>query len=61
VILHVRADGATLDDGSPLPMSVVERIAPQAFIRALIHDAEGRPDQRQQPSNAIRAPGKSAW
>ena len=43
VILHVRADGATLDDGSPLPMSVVERIAPESFIRALIHDADGRP------------------
>lgn len=43
VVLHVRADGATLDDGSPLPMSTVERIAPEAFIRALIHDADGRP------------------
>lgn len=43
VVVHVRADGATLDDGSPLPMSVVHNIAPEAFIRALIHDAEGRP------------------
>ena len=43
VVVHVRADDATLDDGSPLPMSVVERVAPEAFIRALIHDAEGRP------------------
>ena len=43
VVLHVRADGATLDDGSPLPLSTVERIAPKAFIRALIHDADGRP------------------
>jgi hypothetical protein len=43
VILHVRQGGASLDDGSALPMSVVERIAPEAFIRALIHDAEGRP------------------
>ena len=25
IVLHVRADGATLDDGSPLPMSTVER------------------------------------
>jgi hypothetical protein len=38
VIVHVRGDGATLDDGTALPMSVVERIAPEAFIRALIHD-----------------------
>lgn len=43
VVLHVRADGATLDDGSPLPMCVVQHIAPEAFIRVLIHDAEGRP------------------
>lgn len=43
VILHVREDGATLDDGAALPMSVVERIAPEAFIRALIHDADNRP------------------
>jgi len=43
VVVHVRADGATLDEGSPLPMSVVERVAPEAFIRALIQDAEGRP------------------
>ncbi len=43
LVIHVRADGATLDDGTPIPLSVVERIAPDAFIRALIHDAEGRP------------------
>ncbi|WP_133868788.1 HNH endonuclease signature motif containing protein [Ilumatobacter fluminis] len=43
VVLHVREDGATLDDGSPLPLGVVARIASDAFIRALIHDAEGRP------------------
>ncbi len=44
VIVHVRPeDGANLDDGTAVPMSVVERIAPEAFIRALIHDAENRP------------------
>ena len=43
VIVHVRAGRASLDDGTPLPMSTVERIAPEAFIRALVHDAEGRP------------------
>ncbi len=43
VIVHVRRDGATLDDGTALPMSAVERIAPEAFIRALIHDADSRP------------------
>jgi hypothetical protein len=43
VVLHVRGDGCTLDDGTPIPGTVVERIAPAAFIRALIHDAERRP------------------
>lgn len=43
VVLHVRADGATLDDGTPIPGTVVERIAPTAFLRALIHDTEGNP------------------
>lgn len=43
VVVHVRGDGCTLDDGTPLAGSVVERIAPSAFIRALIHDTEGRP------------------
>ena len=34
---------ALLDDGTALPMSVVERIPPEAFIRALIRDADNRP------------------
>lgn len=54
IVVHVRADGATFDDGTPLPISVVERIAPQAFIRALIHAADGRPvnasPKRRHPS-----------
>lgn len=43
VILHVRAGGATLDDGTPVSGSAVERIAPAAFIRTMIHDAESHP------------------
>jgi hypothetical protein len=43
VVLHVRADGCSLDDGTPVTDSVVERIAPKSFLRALIHDAESRP------------------
>ena len=54
VIMHVRADGCSLDDGTPIAGSVVERIAPAAFLRALIHDAEGRPinasGRRRHPS-----------
>lgn len=43
VILHVRADGCTLDDGTPIAGSVVERIASTAALRAMIHDAERNP------------------
>jgi hypothetical protein len=32
-----------MDDGTPISASVVERMAPTAFLRALIHDAEGHP------------------
>ena len=43
VVLHVRGDGCSLDDGTAIPGSVVERIAPESFIRLLLHDAERRP------------------
>ena len=54
VVLHVRGDGCTLDDGTPISSSVVERIAPQSFVRALIHDANCHPinasSRRRHPS-----------
>ena len=43
VVIHVRGDGNTLDDGTPIPDTVVERIAPTSYLRALIHDADRRP------------------
>jgi len=43
VILHVRGDGCTLDDGTPIADTVVERIADTASLRAMIHDAESHP------------------
>ena len=43
IVMHVRADGCSLDDGTPIAASVIERIAPEAFLRALIHDADARP------------------
>ncbi|MDH3706412.1 MAG: HNH endonuclease [Acidimicrobiia bacterium] len=43
VVLHVRGDGSTLDDGTPIPDSEVARLLPTSFVRALIHDAERRP------------------
>jgi hypothetical protein len=43
IVLHVRGDGCTLDDGTPLADSAVARLLSEAFIRVLIHDAERRP------------------
>jgi len=43
IVLHVRGDGVCLDDGTPITGTVTERIAPKAFLRALIHDADSRP------------------
>jgi hypothetical protein len=43
VVVHVRGDGSTLDDGTPIAGSVVERLISDAFLRVLIHDADGRP------------------
>ncbi len=43
VVLHVRADGCTLDDGTPIGGSIVERIADTSTLRAMIHDAESHP------------------
>ncbi len=34
VIVHVRGDGTTMDDGTPVPASVIKRIADAAAIRA---------------------------
>ncbi len=54
VVLHVRGDGCTLDDGTPIAATVVERVAPVSFLRVLIHDAERRPinasGRRRHPS-----------
>jgi hypothetical protein len=43
VVVHVRGDGCTLDDGTPINNHTVAGLLDHAFIRALIHDAEQRP------------------
>ncbi|MFN3220036.1 MAG: DUF222 domain-containing protein [Acidimicrobiales bacterium] len=43
VIFHVRGDGATTDDGTPICDTTIAELVPQAFLRVLIHDAERRP------------------
>ena len=43
VIFHVRGDGATCDDGTPVSDTVIADLLPDATLRAMIHDAETRP------------------
>jgi hypothetical protein len=43
LIIHIRGDGCSLDDGTPVADSIVERLVSDAFLRVLIHDAERRP------------------
>ncbi len=43
VVIHVRGDGVSLDDGTPLTASAVAALLPESLIRTLVHDADGRP------------------
>ncbi|MEZ5280227.1 MAG: DUF222 domain-containing protein [Acidimicrobiales bacterium] len=43
IVLHVRGDGCTLDDGTPITQSSVARLLDTSFIRLLIHNAEHNP------------------
>lgn len=43
VVLHVRGDGATADDGTPVSDTAIADLVPDSYIRALVHDATGRP------------------
>lgn len=43
LVINVGPDGGTFPDGTPIPWPELERIAPETFVRALIHDADGRP------------------
>ena len=43
LLVHLRGDGASLSDGTPIAGHLVERLAPTAFFRALVHDADRRP------------------
>jgi hypothetical protein len=43
VVAHVRGDGCTLDDGTPITESALSRLIPEADLRVMIHDAQRRP------------------
>lgn len=43
MIVHLRGDGLSLDDGTPISDSLIGDLIEESFIRALIHDAKGKP------------------
>jgi hypothetical protein len=43
VVVHVRGDGTTFDDGTPVTDNAVCQRLDQSFVRMLLHDMEGRP------------------
>jgi hypothetical protein len=43
VVVHVRGDGCTMDDGTPLPDHTVARLLPESFVRLLITEADRLP------------------
>jgi hypothetical protein len=43
VIVHVRGDDCTMDDGTPITDHAVARLLPDAFIRLLITEANRLP------------------
>lgn len=60
VVVHVRGDDATLEDGTPLPDSVVADLIPEAFTRVLIHDSD---NNRSMPpiAAATRPVARNGW
>lgn len=43
VVIHVRGDGSTFDDGTPITNNAVCQRLDQSFIRMMIHDSERQP------------------
>ena len=43
LVIHVREDGTTLTDGTPLTDHAVTRLLPEAFVSLLIHDNQRQP------------------
>lgn len=43
VVIHVRGDGTTFDDGTPITNNAVCQRLDDAFIRLMIHDCDQRP------------------
>lgn len=43
VVVHVRGDGNTLDDGTPISDNAIARTLDDSYVRLLIHDADRKP------------------
>ena len=43
IVIHVRGDGTTFDDGTPITNNAVCQRLDQSFIRAMIHDRHRQP------------------
>jgi hypothetical protein len=43
VVVHLRGDGCTMDDGTPVPDHAVAGLLPEAFVRLLITEADRMP------------------
>ena len=43
IVIHVRGDGNTFDDGTPITASAICRQLDHTYIRLMIHDANQRP------------------
>lgn len=43
VVIHVRGDGTTFDDGTPITNNAVCQRLDQSFMRLMIHDSDRRP------------------
>ena len=43
VVVHVRGDGCTMDDGTPVADHAVARLLPESFVRLLITEANRLP------------------
>ena len=58
VVVHVRGDGTTFDDGTPVTDNAVWRRLGQSFVRLLLHDIEGKPidasNRRRHPTTRQR-------
>ena len=43
VVIHIRGDGNTFNDGTPITTNAITRQLDHAFVRLMIHDAHNRP------------------